>query len=57
MDPARLDLLAAGSLPAAWGRLARADPERRAPAGHGPALRGGVARNALGKVLKHELRP
>jgi hypothetical protein len=36
VDPERLDLLAAGSLPAAWRALPR---------------------NALGKVMKHELRP
>ena len=44
MDPERLDLLAAGSLPAAWRRLAEADPERPALWAEG---RGWVSRGEL----------
>ncbi|HTF59770.1 MAG TPA: AMP-binding protein, partial [Actinomycetes bacterium] len=42
VDPDRLDLLAAGSLPAAWRRLAEADPDRPAlwAAGRGWVSRG-----------------
>jgi malonyl-CoA/methylmalonyl-CoA synthetase len=42
VDPDRLDLLAAGSLPAAWHRLATADPDRAAlwAAGTGWRTRG-----------------
>ena len=39
MDPAGLDLLAAGSLPAAWRRLAEADPGRPALWADGPGWR------------------
>ena len=44
MDPERLDLLAAGSLPAAWRRLAEAGPERPALWAEG---RGWVSRGEL----------
>jgi acyl-CoA synthetase (AMP-forming)/AMP-acid ligase II len=39
IDPDRLDLLAAGSLPAAWRRLAEADPGRPALWAEGPGWR------------------
>jgi malonyl-CoA/methylmalonyl-CoA synthetase len=44
VDPGRLDLLAAGSLPAAWRRLAEADPDRPALWAEGP---GWVTRGEL----------
>jgi malonyl-CoA/methylmalonyl-CoA synthetase len=55
-DPERLDLLAAGSLPAAWRRLAEADPARPAlwATGHGWRSRGDL--DAAGARVAGRLR-
>ena len=56
VDPAELDLLAAGSLPAAWRRQASEDPGRPALWAAGPALlcyTSGTTGAPKGAVLAH----
>jgi len=56
MDPDGLDLLAAGSLPAAWRRLAEADPDRPALWAAGPGWRSRGELAAAGARVAGRLR-
>ena len=56
VDPAGLDLLAAGSLPAAWRRLAEADPGRPALGAAGPGWRSRGDLEAAGARVAGRLR-